>query len=419
MNAITPPAVTLSEGQQNAYNRYASFIAKPDPGILVIAGYAGTGKSTLVERLLSDTEKMLKTGALLTQAPKQWEMQLAATTHKAAEALTEITQCPVATIQSVLKLVVDKNYSTNKTELIPRYDCVNLVSTILFIDEASFIDQNLLDLIVKLTKECKVIFIGDPAQLTPVKSKTTPVFTQGFDTVSLEDVVRQAKDNPIIELATNFRNVVNGEPFFQFTPDNHHIVRLPRGDFQRKIVEDLSAPGWTYNTSKVLAWRNKVVEEYNFDIREHVQGDPELGVGDYALVNEYVNIGRTSLKSNQLVKITSITPEQSYGVDGWSVGINNTIHAFLPKNIGARASLEKQLKKQGRIQDLKNIATHWVDLRAAYACTINKSQGSTYDSVFIDLDDVGRCKDGIQIARLLYVAVSRARHHVYMTGDLV
>ena len=61
----------------------------------------------------------------------------------------------------------------------------------------------------------------------------------------------------------------------------------------------------------------------------------------------------------------------------------------------------------------------WVDLRAAYACTVNKSQGSTFDKVFIDIDDIARCNNGEQIARLMYVAVSRARNTVYLTGDFV
>jgi ATP-dependent exoDNAse (exonuclease V) alpha subunit len=58
-------------------------------------------------------------------------------------------------------------------------------------------------------------------------------------------------------------------------------------------------------------------------------------------------------------------------------------------------------------------------LRAAYAQTINKSQGSTYDRVFIDLDDLARCSSGDQLARMLYVGFSRARHQVFLTGDLV
>lgn len=412
------PAVTLSEGQQNAYNTYAGFIAKPKPGILVIAGYAGTGKSTLVKRLLDDTQKMLDTGSLLSQDDTDWDIQLTATTHKAAEALTDITSYPVTTVQSFLKLIVKTDWKTQKSTLVKRNDCVDIEDTIIFIDEASFINQALLDIILELTKRCKVVFIGDPAQLTPVKSHNTPVFDQGFTTVSLNEVMRQAKGNPIIDLATNFRGVVNGEAFERFTPDDKHIIRLPRGEFQRKIVNEFADPGWTYKTSKVLAWRNKTVEQYNFDIRDHVEGNPELDVGDYALVNEYFTNGKQSLKSNQMVKITSITEDESYGVKGWTVGMDERMHAFLPENIAARTKLENSLKRQERYKDLENISRHWIDLRAAYACTINKSQGSTYDSVFIDLDDVARCKSDNQIARLLYVAVSRARHHVYLTGDL-
>jgi ATP-dependent exoDNAse (exonuclease V) alpha subunit len=68
---------------------------------------------------------------------------------------------------------------------------------------------------------------------------------------------------------------------------------------------------------------------------------------------------------------------------------------------------------------LHQIDQSWIDLRAAYAQTINKSQGSTYDKVFIDLDNVSRCHVGDQIARMMYVGVSRARSQVIFTGDLV
>lgn len=53
-----------------------------------------------------------------------------------------------------------------------------------------------------------------------------------------------------------------------------------------------------------------------------------------------------------------------------------------------------------------------------YASTVNKSQGSTYDTVYIDLNDIGKCRDKDQVRRMLYVAVSRARHKVVFTGDI-
>ena len=62
----------------------------------------------------------------------------------------------------------------------------------------------------------------------------------------------------------------------------------------------------------------------------------------------------------------------------------------------------------------------WADLRPTFASTVNKAQGSTYDKVFIDLSDFKPMvhKDPIQLARLLYVAMSRAKYQVIFTGDL-
>lgn len=60
-----------------------------------------------------------------------------------------------------------------------------------------------------------------------------------------------------------------------------------------------------------------------------------------------------------------------------------------------------------------------IDLRPSFACTVTKSQGSTFDWVFIDLDDIcKRIHHPNQLARALYVAFSRARQGVIMTGDM-
>ena len=88
-----------------------------------------------------------------------------------------------------------------------------------------------------------------------------------------------------------------------------------------------------------------------------------------------------------------------------------------------RAVSDKNARlKLARVQEewsiVEEIEERWVDLRAAYACTVNKAQGSTFDRVYIDLTDIGRCTSGDQIARMLYVAVSRARRQVFLTGDL-
>jgi hypothetical protein len=75
----------------------------------------------------------------------------------------------------------------------------------------------------------------------------------------------------------------------------------------------------------------------------------------------------------------------------------------------------KSQKNWFMFYDLKK--TH-PDLRQRDAATVHKAQGSTYDTVFIDLDDLSTCRNPDQAARLLYVAFSRARRRVVCYGDL-
>jgi ATP-dependent exoDNAse (exonuclease V) alpha subunit len=98
---------------------------------------------------------------------------------------------------------------------------------------------------------------------------------------------------------------------------------------------------------------------------------------------------------------------------------NHRHKAFLPVSLEAKKQRLREAEAQGDLSTVALINKTWIDLRAAYACTINKSQGSTYDKVFIDLDDLKRCNQPNTLARLLYVAVSRARYQVIFTGDLV
>ena len=149
-------------------------------------------------------------------------------------------------------------------------------------------------------------------------------------------------------------------------------------------------------------------------------GDPNFQVGDYAVCNKFVSSNKKSLKTDQLVCITGIGQDtEQHGVLGNWMTLDYQIELFFPKSLEAKKALIKQARAMEWFNVVEEAENRWVDLRAAYACTINKAQGSTYDRVFIDLDDIGRCNSGDQIARMLYVGVSRAREQVFLTGDLV
>ena len=225
-----------------------------------------------------------------------------------------------------------------------------------------------------------------------------------------------------MELSTKFRETVSSGEFFSFKPDGVAIRHMPRSDFEDEILKDMKSPDWHYNTSKVLAWTNKCVVNYNNAIRDHIQGDPELKEGDYALCNKFISQGAHSIKTDQLVFISSISNDtyEHNLLGNWFILDNNSSYRFfMPKHLEEKKRLIKEVKDAGDHFLLAEIDNQWIDLRAAYACTINKAQGSTYDRVFIDLDDISRCNSANQIARMLYVGVSRARHEVVFTGDFV
>lgn len=411
--------ITLSQDQQAALDKFVSFITDPHETVFVLKGYSGTGKTTLIRTLIDRLPQFQKTAKLINPNFKEFPVELTATTNKAAENFGFITGGTVLTIHSYLGLRVNTDYKTGETTLNPTKKSFNIPEgVLLFIDEASYIDRNLLQLIFKLVKNCKIVFIGDPAQLAPVKSNSTPVFDAKFNEAVLKQVMRTG-DNPILDLSTKFRNTVETGEFFNFTPDGQYVIHMPREDFENEIIKEFSRPDWKYADSKILGWTNKCVVNYNHAVRDVVKGSPHFEVGDYAICNSFVSYNRNTVKTDQLVCITKIDPDEIYqGVKGKWVEVDYK-RFFFPESLEAKKARVKQAKDEDDIHLLQEIEESWIDLRAAFAQTVNKSQGSTYERVFIDLDDISRCNSGDQIARMMYVGVSRARQQVFMTGDFV
>lgn len=410
--------ITLTTDQQNASDAFGAFLMDSKETVFLLAGYSGTGKTTLVKTLLERLPAFVKTIKLVDPKYQELQVMLTATTNKAAENLSFLSNQSVSTIHSFLGLRVNTNYETGVTSLIPRSN-VPKEGYLLFIDEASYVDSQLLTLIFKLTKNCKIVFMGDPAQLTPVKSSGTPVFDAKFKGAHLSQVVRQAEGNPIVELSTKFRNTVNTGEFFSFTPDGHSIQYMERKDFNQAIETEFTRPDWRYQDSKILAWTNKATIGYNHAVSDLVKGDPDFQVGDYAVCNKYVSYNKNSLKTDQMVHITHIGEDtEEYGVVGNYYTLDHSITLFGPKSVADKNTLLKKAKANEQYRIIETVENSWVDLRAAYSSTVNKAQGSTFDRVFIDLDDVRRCSSGDQIARMLYVGVSRAKQQVFLTGDI-
>lgn len=410
-------AITLTTDQQNASNAFCRYICEPDESVFVIEGYSGTGKSTLVKHLLDELPVLLKTIKAINPAFYNYEVLLTATTNKAAESLSYLSKMPVRTIHSVLGIRPYKDLSTGKTTLI-RVMKEFVEDSIIFIDEASYIDSELLTLIFQSVRNCKIIFMGDPAQLVSFTSGTAPVFNAGFTTAKLTNVVRNS--GPILEVSTIFREWVTTGDFKPFKPDGTIIRHLPRRDFNNELLASVKQSGWTSNTSKYLAWTNKSTISYNRGLTNELSGQPDFQAGDYAINNSYIAIGGgKGIKTDEDVYISQIRDFTDQGLDGKQIQINGSAWVFMPNSLVEKKKLIKTYQANNNYHGLTYIDRNWIDLRAAFGSTVNKAQGSTYKEVFIDLDDIAGCNQTNQVARMLYVATSRATDRVTYTGDLV
>jgi nucleoside-triphosphatase THEP1 len=416
--------ITLTKDQAQAKREFLAFLSNDQQSDFVLTGYAGTGKTTLVGVILDELPKMLSTINMLTQSHDSWELLLCAMTNKAADVFSCATGKEALTVHKAFgfKLENVDNLSRRKRTVDPDTNH-KIKKHIIFIDEVSQMDTKLLQLVRNKCENCKIVYIGDPAQLTPVGSSVAPIFRLGFPTAGLTKIMRQEVDNPIIQLSAKFRDTVNGLGWFQTALDGNALVELDRTDFENAIVREFNSGGsGPHSSTKVLAYTNQCVINYNRGVRQHIMGSADLQTGDYAMVNTAVYNNCCKLGTDEEVCVMAIQQVIQLGLQGKMYFVNSydgkNHKAFMPDSELQKKALLKQARKDENYDLIREVDKTWIDLRASYACTINKSQGSTYDRVYIDLDDVSKCRSGNQMARLMYVAVSRARYQVFFTGSL-
>lgn len=414
--------MSLTSDQNQARLNFIGFMGDPSSRHMVIEGFSGTGKTYLVTTLIDELNAINKSIQLLGTNSITYYAELTATTNKAVENLNDKTAISARTIYSLIGARMHRDYKTGVSKLIiPSNKVADVIeNTVVFIDEASFADDALIEAVIArcCPRTTKVVWIGDPAQLAPVGYDYAPVFDQGWPTSRLEEVRRQANGNAIITLGELCRKAVETLEPFQFIPDGKDIVRVSKPDFEQMVKDEFTRPAWGHYDSKLLAWRNVTVDRYNGFINSLVKGVPTLEIGDYALVNNFVNNGAYPLKTDQTVRITDKVPATELGIQGHWFTINGSTEYFMPESLEAKMALRAKLFKDGEFVDASTVDSQWIDLRPAYASTINKSQGSTYNKAFIDLDDLKRCFNKNTLYRLLYVGMTRPSHQLILTGDL-
>lgn len=412
--------------QLAASQAFTSLYVSPAQQVLVVDGFGGTGKTTVLQHFLSEIPKLRKTRQLITGDCPDYEILITATTNKAAEQLRDTlgpTEYPISTTASALGLIL-RGYGRT-ARLQPTKGSGWLRDTILVIDEASFLDDWTLQLVLDaLDSNSKVVLMGDPRQLLCPGSYVPVAFNQGFPTVQLTELVRFKPGSHLDQLSACFRNMVDGGQLFNFVPDGDEVIWLPRDKFEQAVVDEFTRSDWKPADSRVLCWRNKAVNSYNQGLFGMRTGQTELKENDMVVCNSHLpppkGSSEKAVKTDRIVTITRVLERDCIdGLSGRFYRISGRhTPVFLPDSWE-----EAKRQKETYLRANNKSAYHraegsWADLRPLFASTVDKSQGSTFDTVFIDFDDIACCPHIGQLARMGYVATSRARKRIYITGDL-
>lgn len=460
--------IVLNDEQVDAMERMTKFVDSPDGACLTLMGYAGTGKTTLMGVL----RKIYCFGKVL---------QFCATTHKAAGVLKEKTGERVSTVNSLFGIIVEQNFDAEHFDVNEKKrrneECRLVRKSIVVIDEASMLSvENFTD-VMKCIEEfsCKVIFVGDPAQLAPVnEGDISIVFRQELGEIVRLTKVERTDDNGILKEATSIRmgnemSCVDGTgiSFIDFH-DKDRIAGIING-YIPGLADDP-------NFFRVLSYTNRNVEGVNNAIRRKL-GYDGLGPQEGEPLMSYSNWGYDYTKRNKGVPYRFINSE-SYQVVGTvdedvidvgrlievghsgddcvemavsmikirdAIGKeivvpyidvkNNQVNFRAAKLLGYQKKLlwsrwktaeykekAKYLSKIGDIDkmlfvndSIKDNDGHLLQGKVidyGYAHTIHKSQGSTFSHVLVNDIDIGICPDRKIQRQLRYVAITRASESV-------
>lgn len=426
--------------------------------IFVLKGYAGTGKTTLLSVLVNQ----------LSQVQKKYVML--APTGRAAKVISNYAKQPAFTIhKKIYYPKKDKNLGMAFTMQANKHK-----NTIFIVDESSMISDNVTDATmythgsllddllyyVYSGQNCKLIIVGDTAQLPPVGMDESPAlnenklalqFQMKVDFIELTEVMRQEENSGILYNATELREQLQQEfyDFFEFDiKPFKDIIRLQDGYETLDAITDAFSKKGTEETIFIVR-SNKRANQYNQQIRTRVlDNESEISAGDYIMVvkNNYFWLKDSKvtdfIANGDIMEILQIYKHHDlYGFRFASVKVRmidypdmtpfdtivllDTLHsesASLTYEQSNKLYQEVLLDYQDeitafrRMQKVKtNEYFNALQIKFAYAVTCHKSQGGQWDTVFIEQPYLpnGINKDYM---RWLYTALTRAKEKVYLIG---
>lgn len=431
--------------QIDALNEMDRFM-KSNETSMTLSGYAGTGKTSLMEMIAQKGRKQYR------------PVVFCATTNKAAAVLNERVSkagFKAATLNKVFGISVEVDSKSNT------YNARNLVNvlkdaditpgTTVIIDEASMINEENYGILNNIAKQndLKIIYVGDSAQLAPVgEDKISKVFRNGEGKVITLTQVERTDDNAILKEATELRNgnPLSGISSFNDKGEGVAYISPNHQDEINNIVAHY-VKGLKHNSNyfRILAFTNKAVSAYNNQVRELLGytspipqvGEPMTGYNNWGYewkTKSYRFINSESYKVSKVDKSHKITTNLNDGTAVTMEVIPLTLEDSLgnidtfnfidiksnPSNLQAAIQLANEKKMlwaeakhavgrdakakiyqrinfidnflfvNDNIEDSNHNLLQAKTIDFGYAMTVHKSQGSTFTNVLMDDVDISR-----------------------------
>ena len=430
--------------------------SKNERSLFLLKGYAGTGKTTTISTLVSSLWKINKKSVLL------------APTGRAAKVISVYSKKQAFTIHK--KIYFPKKMPNGSVDFVLQNN--KHTNTIFIVDEASMIPDrpqngklfengSLLDDLISYVysgRNCKLILIGDTAQLPPVKLKLSPAleetrleveYSKMVHQIELDEVTRQHQNSGILANATLLRTLIeNNSIYFEFDLNFPDIIRLEDGyDIEDAITGSYDNDG--VEDTAIIVRSNKRANQYNQQIRSQIRGqENEISPGDYVMVvkNNYFWLKESSEAgfiangdTCEVLRIHAI--KELYGFKFAEVDIRmidypdqkpfetvlllDTLASETPSltyeesNKLYEAVREDYCHEKSKYKQFlavkKNVFFNALQVKFSYAITCHKSQGGQWKTIFIEQPYLpeGPSKEYF---RWLYTAITRAQEKLYLIG---
>lgn len=443
--------------QSEALEKIVHFLfLQKEETLFLLKGYAGTGKSSLLGALVKTMTEFKQKTVLL------------APTGRAAKVFSSYANHPAFTIHK--KIYRQQKYAGD-------FGSFGLMDnlhkdTLFIVDEASMISNSgmdssffgtghLLDDLIHYVysgENCRLLLIGDSAQLPPVMEEDSPALQtavlEGYGLevhqAMLSQIVRQTESSGILYNATNIRNILNEgetEAYPKLRLEGFSdIVRISGEDLIDEISMAYDREG--LDSTMIISRSNKRSNIYNQGVRNRIlYREEELSAGDMLMItkNNYYwteNIeGIDFLANGEIVEVLRVRREQElYGFRFCDVEVRSidydlefevkilmdTLHSDVAGLSRERAEelflniLEDYADISTRAGKMKKLKTdpyyNAVQVKFAYAITCHKAQGGEWNTVFLDLGYISEEHLGVNFYRWLYTAITRASSKLYLVN---